>query len=135
MPGPRARAGFTLIELLMAIVIVGILASIAVRAFWSVKDRGLEASMISDLRTLVAFQEAHHETNYTYTDDLTEFSSFQVSPGVDLEVTFAEADGWAAVATVSGMPKTQCGIVIGEAPLEAAPAAKKPGQAECATVE
>jgi type IV pilus assembly protein PilA len=50
------RRGFTLIELLITLVLVGILATISMKTFWQVKDRGLEATLKSDLKTLATHQ-------------------------------------------------------------------------------
>jgi prepilin-type N-terminal cleavage/methylation domain-containing protein len=44
--------GFTLIELLVVIIIIGILAAIAIPVFLSQKQKGYEASMKSDLRSV-----------------------------------------------------------------------------------
>src|ERR1700744_2872901 len=59
--------GFTLIELLVVIIIIGILAAIAIPVFLSQKTKGYEASMKSDLRTVVQEIEAQNVDNQDYT--------------------------------------------------------------------
>jgi prepilin-type N-terminal cleavage/methylation domain-containing protein len=113
----RLRAGFTLIELLVTVVIIGILASLAMTVFWKAKDRGLRASLETDLRTMVAKQEEFFETNLTYAADPNELPDYRPTPGVMLAISYAEVDGWAGVATHEGLPETiRCGMIIGNAP-------------------
>jgi prepilin-type N-terminal cleavage/methylation domain-containing protein len=47
-----ATAGFTLVEILIAIVIIGVLATITIFAVRGITDRGEEASCAADSRTL-----------------------------------------------------------------------------------
>ena len=61
-----SRRGFSLIELLTVITIIGILASIAIPKYRGTKERALVASMISDLRNLVAAQEGFYTGNDDY---------------------------------------------------------------------
>jgi type IV pilus assembly protein PilE len=112
---PR-QAGFTLIELLIAIVIVGILATIAMQVFWRAKDRGLEASLQSDLRAAAAHQEIYFEKNLRYATDPAELPDFETSPGVTLAITYSEFDGWAAITASHQLPTRRCGLLVGAAP-------------------
>ena len=59
--------GFTLIELLVVIIIIGILAAIAIPVFLSQKQKGYEASMKSDLRTVAQEVESQNVDNGDYT--------------------------------------------------------------------
>jgi prepilin-type N-terminal cleavage/methylation domain-containing protein len=58
--------GFTLIELLVVIIIIGILAAIAIPVFLSQKQKGYEASMKSDLRTVAEEIESQNVDNQDY---------------------------------------------------------------------
>ena len=50
---PTSRAhGFTLVEILIAVVIIGILATVTVFAVRGITDRGEEASCATDARTV-----------------------------------------------------------------------------------
>lgn len=110
------RAGFTLIELLIVIVIIGVLATFAMQVFWRAKDRGLEASLQSDLRAAAAHQEVYFERNHSYAGTPAELPQFETSPGVQLEITYAEFDGWAGITTSDQLPHKRCGLLVGAAP-------------------
>jgi type IV pilus assembly protein PilA len=58
--------GFTLIELLVVIIIIGILAAIAIPVFLSQKQKGYEASMKSDLRTIAEDIESANVDTQNY---------------------------------------------------------------------
>jgi prepilin-type N-terminal cleavage/methylation domain-containing protein len=125
------RPGFTLIELLIVIVVVGLLAAISVPFFWRAKDRGLEAAMQSDLKTLATFQEAYYERLYVYAEEPVALPGFMTSPGVEIEIGYAESDGWAAIARHNSLATRQCGIIVGEAPPEPGAPATNQGVVTC----
>jgi prepilin-type N-terminal cleavage/methylation domain-containing protein len=127
---PR-KNGFTLIELLIAMVLVAILATIGVNRFWSVKDRGLETSVKSDLREFASQQEDYFQFNYNYAADPASIPDYVNSPGVSVTVTYSGIDGWAATAAHSSLTGKNCGILIGNAPAASAPPATSPGLIEC----
>jgi prepilin-type N-terminal cleavage/methylation domain-containing protein len=58
--------GFTLIELLVVIIIIGILAAIAIPIFLNQRQKGYEASMKSDLRTVANEMETSYTDTQTY---------------------------------------------------------------------
>lgn len=113
---PVKRRGFTLIELLIVIVVIGVLATIAIRVFWSAKDRGIEATMKSDLRTISAHQENYFERHYVYAGDPSDLPDFGASPGVDIVIGYSGSDGWAATATSPSLVNRTCGMLFGAAP-------------------
>jgi type IV pilus assembly protein PilA len=58
--------GFTLIELLVVMIIIGILAAIAIPVFLSQKQKGYDASMKSDLRTIANELESYNTDGNGY---------------------------------------------------------------------
>jgi prepilin-type N-terminal cleavage/methylation domain-containing protein len=128
-PGQR---GFTLIELLIVVVIIGILASIVVPKFANGKERAMVASMKSDLRNLIAAEEAFFTNALTYYAGAIPDAAFPYNTSQDVSVTLSSVTnaGWAASATHSGTGKT-CAVFVGAAaPL--APATQE-GQVACTT--
>jgi len=58
--------GFTLIELLVVMIIIGILAAIAIPVFLSQRQKGYDASVKSDLRTLANELESYNTDQQAY---------------------------------------------------------------------
>jgi prepilin-type N-terminal cleavage/methylation domain-containing protein len=129
-PSPKPD-GFSLMELLITMVIIGILAVIATTVFWRAKDQGLEASMQSDLKSASIQQEHYFERNSRYAASLADLPNLTLSPGVALQITYAEANGWAAIATHNSLGR-RCALLVGAAPNGSAPPADSPGVVECA---
>ena len=125
------RDGFTLIELLITIVIISILAMIGVTLFWRAKDRGLEASLQSDLKTVAVQQEIYFGSQHIYAATPGTLDGFQPSPGVNVAITYAAADGWAAVTTHPSISGSRCGILMGAAPVGSADPANATGIVMC----
>jgi len=127
--------GFTLIELLIVIVIVGVLASIATPRFDEARGRAHFTSIASDFRHLAQLQELYFQQTMTYGNlgDL----DFSPSQGVEVTVTEATAQGWAATGTHASLAANQgCSIYLGNATAPALPNGQAhgagPGVADCA---
>lgn len=117
-------AGFTLVDLVTALAIMALLACIAVPSYRAELARTRRADARAALLSLAAAEESFHTTCSAYAsvlDDTTESSCeasrlrFPGSAGqgaYSLEVTSADAAGWAALATVrAGGPQqadTRC---------------------------
>jgi prepilin-type N-terminal cleavage/methylation domain-containing protein len=56
---PLSRSGFTLIDLVCVIVIIGVIASISVGAFDSLKNRARRLNCVSNLKSLYGAAAAH----------------------------------------------------------------------------
>ncbi len=109
-----SRGGFTLIELLIVVVIIGILASIAIPKFTSVREKAFMAAAKADLRNLASLQEVYYNENYAFSSNLASVG-FTSSEGV--VVTFSEATnlGWSASAVHAGLPSDSCAMYHGNA--------------------
>jgi prepilin-type N-terminal cleavage/methylation domain-containing protein len=134
MHSSRRSPGFTLIELLIAIVIIGILATVAISVFWRAKDRSLVTTLEADLRAVAAKQEEFFEASMTYATQEELLSGHSLSPGVVLDITYAQSDGWAGVAKHTSLPESlRCGLAMGDAPLDGENPATSRGRIMCAS--
>jgi prepilin-type N-terminal cleavage/methylation domain-containing protein len=124
------KEGFTLIELLVVIVIIGVLATIASSVFWRAKNRGFEAAMQSDLKSISIQQEHYFDTHKVYAGSTADLTQFVNTPGVTVEVTYADIDGWAGISRHHSAIRL-CGLLIGAAPAGTAGPATSPGLVEC----
>lgn len=117
----RPPVGFTLVEVIIVVVIMGLLATIAIPKFSSSRDKGLVASMQSDLRNLLTQEEAWMMDSGTYA---TTFPTtiWRPSAGVTGPTITLTADGWTATVGHGSTSKT-CAIFVGSTPL--APATKE----------
>jgi type IV pilus assembly protein PilA len=111
---PQARHGFTLIELLIVVVIIGLLASIAIPKFTSMRGKSYIAAVTSDLKSMAAQMETYQSQNLNYPANVSLLTEFTNS--ADVVVVINEAvggTGWAATGTHTGLAGTQCGIFYG----------------------
>ena len=108
------KRGFTLIELLIVVVIIGILASIAIPKFSSVRDKAFMAAVKADLRNLANLQDVYYNDNYTYTTSTSDVG-YQPSEGVVVTIGEATNRGWSATGAHSGWAGETCAIYHGNA--------------------
>jgi prepilin-type N-terminal cleavage/methylation domain-containing protein len=106
--------GFTLIELLIVVVIIGILASIAIPKFSSVREKAYLSAMKTDLKNLATQQEVYHNGNYVFAGTLTAAQATS-SEGVTVTINEATGTGWSATAVHAALATAQCGIYHGDA--------------------
>jgi prepilin-type N-terminal cleavage/methylation domain-containing protein len=125
------RHGFTLIELLIVMIIIGLLATIATSFFWDAKNRAILKTMESDLRSLAAQQELYYSEPLTYAGSLVDLTDFTTSPGVVIDITYADATGWAAQVTHPSHVGHTCGLFVGDAPAADGAPATQPGVITC----
>jgi prepilin-type N-terminal cleavage/methylation domain-containing protein len=110
-----SSTGFTLIELLLVVLIISFLASIAIPRLDEVRARAHYTTIGQDFRQLGASQERYYQTNFQYAPNLADLD-FSASSGVEVEVTEATNDGWAAVGTHVALEENRgCSIYVGSA--------------------
>ncbi|MGD2047572.1 MAG: prepilin-type N-terminal cleavage/methylation domain-containing protein [Gemmatimonadota bacterium] len=129
----RSRAGFTLIELLIVVVVIGILATIAIPKFSSMREKSFIAAVTSDLKNFASQQEIYLSDNFTYAGTVTALApDLTVSDAVTITVNEATQTGWAATGTHSGLGSgSQCGLYFGSASSANATPAMVPGVVTC----
>lgn len=106
--------GFTLIELLIVVVIIGILASIAIPKFASVRDRAYLSAVRADLRNLANLQDVYYNEHYTYSTNAADLG-FEGTEGVVVTIGDGGTSGWSATAAHDGLAGESCGIYHGDA--------------------
>ena len=127
----RARAGFTLIELLIVVVVIGILATIAIPKFSSMREKSYIAAVTSDLKSFASQQEIYLSNTFQYAGSVTALTDLTLSDRVQLVVNEATGTGWAATGTHSGLGVRQCGLYFGSASSANASPAVVPGVVTC----
>lgn len=85
MTHKNLQAGFTLIELMIVVLVIGILATIGIANFASMRERSLDATMKSDLRNAMLFIEDYRVKNEELPPDVATFEAdtgFDLSPNI-----------------------------------------------------
>jgi type IV pilus assembly protein PilA len=77
--------GFTLIELLVVMIIIGILAAIAIPVFLSQRQKGYDASVKSDLRTIANELESYNTDAQAYPTGAISVASGVATIGTDTQ--------------------------------------------------
>lgn len=109
------KTGFTLIEVTIVVVITGVLASIAIPKFSSVRENAFVTAVVSDLRNLSSQMELYQASNLVYPDDVALLTDFTVSEDVTVTITENNlGSGWAVTASHPGLVGRQCGIFYGD---------------------
>jgi len=75
----RCSRGFTLIELMIVVAIIGILATISIHLFHTMRERGFVASMKSDAAQIRTAQESYFTEKNTYTANVADLTGYGVN--------------------------------------------------------
>lgn len=150
VPMARNRSGFTITELLVVMTIIGVLTTIAIPRLQYTRERASRASMISDLKNLVALQEGYFSAANDYAGGITSGPekvaagasgriSFNPSQGNTISMTrraptSGNGAGWSATVTnprVKTKTADVCGIYIGHKSYAPNAAVPGPGMPAC----
>ncbi len=109
----RENRGFTLIELLVVVAIVGILAAVAIPQFAVYRQKGFDASAVTDLRNAATAEEGYYSSAGAYVtcDDATACAAilgfgYKKSRGVNLAMTAGSGMFTGTSSHINGSGKT-----------------------------
>jgi prepilin-type N-terminal cleavage/methylation domain-containing protein len=107
-----SKPGFTMIELLIVVVVVGIIAAIAVQAYWGARNKVYVIQMKSDLHNLMTAEQAYFIDSGRFTNDLSALK-VRLSPKVSAPTITVGSGYWSAQVTHGQMPGATCAIQMG----------------------
>ena len=84
----RMREGFTLIEILIVVVIIGILATVAIPAYFRYVERGYAADAKTQIKSIYTAADLHKLRSGTYPENIEEIVDLDLKPSVLLKWTF-----------------------------------------------
>ena len=131
MKSRPGQAGLTLIELLIVVVVIGILATIAIPKFSSMRRKSYVAAVTSDLKNMASQQEVYLSQHNAYATSAGQLAEFTLSSNVTVSINEADGRGWAATATHAGLSGSQCGFFFGSASASNGSPATLPGTVTC----
>lgn len=104
MRAPNRRRGFSFIELMIAIVLAGVLAAVAMPAFFDSVRKGRRSDAFAALTQLQLAQERWRAGNASYTTDLAALgiAAVTASGHYGVSVSAADATGYTLEATARG---------------------------------
>jgi type IV pilus assembly protein PilA len=106
-------SGFTFVEIMTALALLAILTAIAWGKFSKSYDKALEATMMSDLRSLATAQEVYYREHMTYADDVALVTeSMNPSPKSKITIADAHARGWSAYTQMDATDE-RCELYVG----------------------
>lgn len=106
----KKQTGFTLIEVMIAVVIVGILASIAYPSYTQFVAKGARADGLAGLMNVANLQEQYYLDHRSYTTDMTKLglsaSPWTVENGY-YKISSTGGSDFTATATAQGVQETR----------------------------
>lgn len=100
--------GFTIIELLIVVLVIGILATIAMASYPTIREKAGDAAAKSDLKNSAILQEEYYGDNQTYADQAALDAVLQESENVTVTVISADMGGYEMSATHATSTSTFC---------------------------